>query len=188
MRKTFILILLFSLLLGCTNKTNYEWDIKESEYKYEELSIEEEKQNVVLIEKTHNTESNEKKLSFRIYCHHYDIAAIIIAIKFSNNEGEFKKSFYETISKIFNIEMNSYIENSIQDLCVDLNKNYEIMNELTEIYDTDFSKCLIISLGNGEIKYENWDGKTYSIRNGKENAINYESKIYFGINNAYVEK
>ena len=185
MRRIIAFVLIFVLLLGCTYRPNYEWKIQDSEYKYEEFNTNNEKKNVVLIEKSHNTESNEKKLSFRIYCHHYDIAGIIIAIKFSNNEDEFKENFYETIKSVYNIEMDSYIEGAIDDLYLDFDKNYEVINELSEIYKNNFDKCLIITLGNGEITYEDWNGELYSVRNGSEKNINFESKIYLGTNDAY---
>ena len=106
----------------------------------------------------------------------------------SSNDDEFKKGLMKQFELKFNLEIDNYLKETVESLDLNYKKNHKIIDELKEIYKTQPSQSLIINFGNGEITYEKWDGKTYNVINGSKDDINYETKIYFGLNDAYKDE
>ena len=180
-----IFVLLF-LITGCFKKNiEYDWELKESEYLHENLTVEDNFSNAVVSIRKQNHVSNDKEMMIKIYCQHYDIGGIIIDLKFSDTEDELKESLLKDFNNILSFDNDEYLENTINNLYLNFENKEKIIEELTYIYQNDIDKKLIITIGNDEIIYEEWNDLNYSLENGTKDNVSYESRAYLGKNNAY---
>ena len=181
------LIIMSLILMGCSS--NISWEVKEGEYKSETFLLEDNYTEALVISRNQNVNSNEKSVSFTFYLTTEGIVIFGIAYAYGlNTIDEQINNLTALCENKLHFEIDEYFNESVKDLLVNkVEKVREIFvgQELYSIVKDNKNLKLKITLADGQIFYEEWDGKTYNIENGTNDNQHIESKSYLGYKDAH---
>lgn len=182
-----ILFILFLLLFinGCAKESSHiDWQIEEKNYSQETIELNE-PENILIVSRIHNTETDEKFVQFTCYLYRYDAVGLLFPLSIDKDISELRLEMDYFLKEIIEIQEDDFYEQSLQDLLLpSFRYRKSLLKEQVSLTDGVFQKgkqAIKITFCNQEIIFEEWDGEKYVVENGKKDNINIESNVYHGI-------